>query len=213
MKSGKRFTVTAIMLLIAAVLTGCTVTAPSATPTIMPTTTPTAVPTTTPTVEPTNEPIVATPTVVPTATPTVVPTATPTATPTAEPTASVTAAQGQESALVISKSELDGDAHFYSAEVDGKSVRVIAVKLADGSIRTAFDACQVCFDSGRGYYKQEGYTLVCQNCGNRFTLDQVGLSSGGCNPAPIGETDRTDDGTNIVIPAATLRKGAILFPG
>ena len=113
--------------------------------------------------------------------------------------------------LVIPKLELDGDAHFYSADVVGKEVRVIAVKLADGSIRTAFDACQVCFDSGRGYYKQEGDTLVCQNCGNRFTLDQVGLSAGGCNPVPIGEAERTEDGANITIPVATLEKGAALF--
>jgi len=114
-------------------------------------------------------------------------------------------------ALTIPIAELDGDAHFYSADEDGVQVEVIALKLADGSIRTAFNACQVCFDSGRGYYVQEGDQLVCQNCGNRFTMDQVGLSSGGCNPVPIGEADRSSDGTTITISQDVLKKGEPLF--
>jgi uncharacterized membrane protein len=88
---------------------------------------------------------------------------------------------------------------------------VVAVKLADGSIRTAFNACQVCYDSGRGYFKQEGNELVCQNCGNRYTMDQVGLNAGGCNPAPIGEEYRTSDGKTITISQDVLNAGRVLF--
>jgi len=122
-------------------------------------------------------------------------------------------AQPPESAggLSIPIAELDDSAHFYAADVDGVTVEVVAVKLADGSIRTAFNACQVCYDSGRGYFEQEGNELVCQNCGNRYTMDQVGLGGGGCNPTPIGEKYRTSDGTTISISQDVLKAGRPLF--
>jgi uncharacterized membrane protein len=120
--------------------------------------------------------------------------------------------QATESAagLSIPIAELDGNAHFYTADVDGVPVEVVVVKLADGSIRTAFNACQVCYDSGKGYFKQEGDELVCQNCGNRYTMDQVGLNAGGCNPAPIGEADRSSDGTTLTISQDVLKTGRAL---
>jgi len=58
--------------------------------------------------------------------------------------------------LSIPASELDESPRFYEADVDGLKVTVIALKLSDGAIRTAYDACQVCYDSGRGYYEPEG---------------------------------------------------------
>ena len=121
-------------------------------------------------------------------------------------------AQASNSAgdLAIPIAELDGNAHFFTADVEGVLVEVVAVKLADGSIRTAFNACQVCFDSGRGYFKQEGNELVCQNCGNRYTMDQVGLKAGGCNPAPIREADLISDGTTLTIPLDVLKEGKVL---
>lgn len=101
--------------------------------------------------------------------------------------------------LVIKTEDLSEDAEFYPVEVDGTEMEVIAVKDAKGTIRTAFNTCQICYDSGNGYYKQEGDKLVCQNCGNSFTMDQVGNTSGGCNPWPILEDDKTvtDDETQI----------------
>ncbi len=122
------------------------------------------------------------------------------------------AADGDSEGLVIPMSELDGDAHFYTADLDGAKIGVIAVKLADGSVRTAFNACQVCFDSGKGYFEQEGDELVCQNCGTRFGMDQVGLSAGGCNPVPIRETDRQESASALTVPLSTLHRAASLFP-
>lgn len=130
---------------------------------------------------------------------------------TAAPSATEAAAQGA-GALAIPVADLsDGAAHFYSQKEDGIDVEVVAARLPDGSIRTAFNACQVCYDSGKGYYKQEGGQLVCQNCGNRFALDQVGLSAGGCNPTPIGEGYRASDGTTITISQDVLKQGEALF--
>jgi uncharacterized membrane protein len=101
--------------------------------------------------------------------------------------------------LVILKSEVSGTAKFYSYNVGNTKMEVLAVKAPDGTIRTAFNTCQVCYSSGRGYYKQEGDELVCQNCGNRFKTSQVEIIKGGCNPVPILKDNKTDDGTNITI--------------
>lgn len=113
--------------------------------------------------------------------------------------------------LVITKSEVTGQAKFYPYTVGKTKMEVIAVKANDGSIRTAFNTCQVCFSSGKGYYKQEGNELVCQNCGNRFKIEQVEKIKGGCNPVPIMKENKTDDGTSITISQAYLEQAKDLF--
>ncbi|MDR1328487.1 MAG: DUF2318 domain-containing protein, partial [Oscillospiraceae bacterium] len=81
--------------------------------------------------------------------------------------------------IVIPIAGISETASFYPAEIDGTRLEVIAVKAPDGTVRTAFNTCQVCYDSGRGYYKQDGDVLVCQNCGNQFPMDRVEVESGG----------------------------------
>lgn len=93
--------------------------------------------------------------------------------------------------LSIPISEITATASFYPVEVNGTEMEILAVLDSQGNIRTAFNTCQVCYSSGRGYYVQDGDVLVCQNCGNRFTVDQVEIETGGCNPWPIFETDKT----------------------
>jgi Predicted membrane protein len=90
-------------------------------------------------------------------------------------------------------------------------MEIIAVKASGGSIRTALNTCQVCYRSGRGYYKQVGDVFVCQNCGNRFKIDQVELIKGGCNPVPILDGDKTDSGDSIGISKAYLESAAPYF--
>lgn len=113
--------------------------------------------------------------------------------------------------LTIPKSEVSETAKFYPYKAGNTNMEVLAVKAPDGTIRTALNTCQVCFDSGRGYYKQEGDSLVCQNCGNQFKTSQVEKIKGGCNPVPILEEDKTDDGSNIVITKEFLEKNKDLF--
>lgn len=48
------------------------------------------------------------------------------------------------------------------------------------------------------YFIQEGDYLVCQTCGNKFHIDEVGDSSGGCNPTPVEEKEEKDG--KIIIP-------------
>ncbi len=113
--------------------------------------------------------------------------------------------------LRILKREVTGKAKFYPISVDGVKMEVVAVKASDGSVRTAFNTCQVCFDSGRGYYIQEGNELVCQNCGNRFQIDKVEKVKNGCNPVPITADLKTDDGQYITISKTLLAKAKGLF--
>lgn len=120
-----------------------------------------------------------------------------------------TQASGED--LIIPKSEITTKAKFFPYVAGKTKMEVLAVKASDGSIRTAFNTCQVCYDSGRGYYKLEGDTLVCQNCGNRFKASQIELEKGGCNPVPIVKENKVDDGTNIVISKQFLAQSKELF--
>ncbi len=113
--------------------------------------------------------------------------------------------------IVIPISEVSDTAKFYSARIDDTKLEVLAVKAPDGSIRTAFNTCQICYSSGRGYYKQEGDVLVCQNCGNRFAMSQVEIESGGCNPVPIFDENKSVSDTNIMISADYLKEATAIF--
>jgi uncharacterized membrane protein len=113
--------------------------------------------------------------------------------------------------LVINISDITEKAKFYPAEIDGTKLEVLAVKAPDGSIRTAFNTCQVCYSSGRGYYIQDGDVLVCQNCGNRFKMNQVEMIKGGCNPVPITSSEKTVDDTSITISGEYLKQAKSIF--
>jgi uncharacterized membrane protein len=113
--------------------------------------------------------------------------------------------------IVINTSEISNIAKFYPVDIDGTRLEVLAVKAPDGTIRTAFNTCQVCFDSGRGYYKQNGDVLVCQNCGNRFSMSRVEVESGGCNPWPIFAKDKIITDQTITITDDFLKKSKNIF--
>lgn len=113
--------------------------------------------------------------------------------------------------ITIVKSDVTEEAAFHPYKAGEISMEVIAVRASDGTVRTALNTCQVCYNSDRGYYKQDGDVLVCQNCGNRFTVDQVEVVKGGCNPVPIVYEEKTDDGETITISAEVLSEYAPLF--
>ena len=113
--------------------------------------------------------------------------------------------------LVISLAEVAENAIFYPVDIEGTRLEILAVKAPDGSVRTAFNTCQVCYASGRGFYKQQGTVLVCQNCGNRFRMSQVGIRSGGCNPVPILPANKTVTDTTITISKDFLKEAKSIF--
>jgi uncharacterized membrane protein len=86
----------------------------------------------------------------------------------------------------------DGSAKFYQMENDaGLTVRYFAVKAADGSLKTAYDACDACWHAGKGY-RQSGAAMICQNCRRSFEIARIGEEQGGCNPAPLKSRIRED---------------------
>lgn len=113
--------------------------------------------------------------------------------------------------IVIQAKDITEQPSFYPAEVNGTKLEVIAVKASDGTIRTAFNTCQVCYNSGKGYYKVEGDQLVCQNCGNRFGMDDVEVTKGGCNPVPITSEYKTVTDDTITISKDFLTQATVIF--
>jgi uncharacterized membrane protein len=113
--------------------------------------------------------------------------------------------------LVIQIAEVTENALFYPVDIEGTRLEVLAVKAPDGTIRTAFNTCQVCYASGRGFYKQQGTVLVCQNCGNRFRMSQVEVRSGGCNPVPIFPQNKTVSAGTITISKEFLKEAKAIF--
>ena len=103
----------------------------------------------------------------------------------------------------------DGKArHFQYADAESNiTIAYFILKSTDGVIRAAFDACDVCWRAGKGYY-QEGSTMVCRNCGRRFESVLVNEVQGGCNPAPL---NRTIEGDRVVIHVEDLKKGRGYF--
>ena len=102
----------------------------------------------------------------------------------------------------------DGKAHFYKFEDGGKEIAFFVVKAVDGSVKTAFDACDSCFRSKKGY-EQQGDKMNCKNCNQKFAINRLGPNaSGGCNP---GFLQHQQVGTNVPIKASDLKDGARYF--
>jgi uncharacterized membrane protein len=102
-----------------------------------------------------------------------------------------------------------GKAIFLAADMDGKRIHYFALKSSDGVFRAAYDACDVCFRSNKGY-RQEGDLMVCNNCGQMFPSVKVNVLKGGCNPAPLV---RTVDGDHLLIQKKDIAAGSSYFVG
>ena len=102
----------------------------------------------------------------------------------------------------------NGEARFYSyPAANGVTIKYFVLKSSDGVIRAAFDACDVCFEAGRGY-TQKGDFMVCKNCGRRFASVRVNEVQGGCNPAPL---TRTSQGNKLVLQVKDILEGKPYF--
>ncbi len=117
----------------------------------------------------------------------------------------------KDSDIVIPVKDITDTATFYPANINGIDLEVIAVKAPDGTIRTAFNTCQICYSSGKGYYEQEGDTLICQNCGNHFGMGDVEVAKGGCNPVPITSEYKKVDADTITISKDFLTEATVIF--
>jgi uncharacterized membrane protein len=118
---------------------------------------------------------------------------------------SVTASAGK---VTIPLGEVnDGQAHFYSYKGQGGKIPFFVIKGKDGTLRAAFDACDVCFKEKKGY-KQQGEEMICKNCNQAFPVAKIGTVSGGCNPSPLKTTLA---GATLEIAVSDLEAGVRYF--
>jgi uncharacterized membrane protein len=101
----------------------------------------------------------------------------------------------------------DGQARHFEFQHGKMTIRYFIIKSSDGVIRAAFDACDVCWPAGKGYY-QDGDVMVCRNCGRRFASVLVNEVQGGCNPAPL---HRSLQGDQVVIRVQDILEGQRFF--
>jgi hypothetical protein len=101
----------------------------------------------------------------------------------------------------------DGKARWYTFPGHGKEIQFFVLKSNDGVVRAAFNACDVCYLSKKGY-SQEGDEMVCNNCGQRFPSHRINEVRGGCNPSPL---DRTIEGDEVVIQVRDILAGSSYF--
>lgn len=102
----------------------------------------------------------------------------------------------------------DGKARFYEYKTgDGITIKYFILKSSDGVVRAAFDACDVCWPQGKGYYQKDDF-MVCRNCGRRFASVNVNVITGGCNP---GALKRAVVGEKLVIKVKDILEGKKYF--
>lgn len=132
-------------------------------------------------------------------------------------TAEVTLADGESGSveatltdgnLQVSIDSLGDQVAFIDYDSNGTAMQVMLYKDADGTVRGALNTCQVCAGSPYAYFEQEGSDVVCQNCGNHFSVDAIGDAHGGCNPVPL---ELSEDEKNVVIDTAVLDEQAGAF--
>lgn len=123
----------------------------------------------------------------------------------------VAAVLNEDGDVVIQTADITETATFYTLEVEETTVGLFALKASDGTIRTAFDTCQVCNGSPFAFFIQQGDKFQCQNCGNIYSADMIEQERGGCNPVPIMQDEKTVTDTEIIIPSALIKENAVRF--
>jgi uncharacterized membrane protein len=106
--------------------------------------------------------------------------------PTSSATSQTAASNSVEQVTYPTGLFIGGQAQFFEYKAGDITIKYFIVKSADGVIRAAFNACDVCWPAGKGY-RQEGDEMVCNNCGRHFKTTMIGEVHGGCNPAPLNQ--------------------------
>lgn len=102
----------------------------------------------------------------------------------------------------------DGKAHYFKFNDGRKDISFFVVKAADGSIKTAFDACDACYREKKGY-EQQGAMMICKNCNMKFAISKMGPNmTGGCNPSYLPHQLA---GSSVIINVSDLNAGARFF--
>lgn len=115
----------------------------------------------------------------------------------------ITVKQGED--IKINTNDINSNATYYNYEIDGHIIQIFAVKASDGTVRIAFNTCGACNPSPTAYFIQKGDYFECQNCGNKFKIDEIGLTyRPGCFPIGILDDNKNIDGDNITIASSFI---------
>jgi len=88
----------------------------------------------------------------------------------------------------------------FATLIDNTEVRFLAVKLKNGDIATAMDACQIC--GIKGYMQEKnGNIVICKVCNAPIPMNSIG-QGGGCNPLPLPSSV---SGSTLIIPLKGLQ--------
>jgi len=112
--------------------------------------------------------------------------------------------------IKIPLSKISANAEWYEYDSNGVRIKYFVVKDDNGNVKTAFDACDVCYRSKKGY-RQEGKDMVCNNCGNHYAISGLGtknLRGGGCWP---GYLSSEVEGDYLIIKKSDLEGGQYRF--
>ena len=90
----------------------------------------------------------------------------------------------------IPTSGITGTVSFLPVTIDDIEMEIMTVIASDGTIRIAFNRCERCYKSGKGFYLQENNDLICQQCSMLFPIDKIGIEEGGCSPIPIPDKEK-----------------------
>lgn len=116
--------------------------------------------------------------------------------------------RANEGRIEIEKELLSEDVRYVNYDTGDQMMQLLAGVASDGSFRVALNTCQSCNPSPKAYFVQENGKLICQNCGNVFTMDDVGNQAFGCNPTYI-ESTQTEE--KIVVTAEEPQTYAPMF--
>lgn len=110
---------------------------------------------------------------------------------------------GPDDFVSIPLLDITENVKWYEYDFNSSKIKFFAVKANDGTIKTALDACDVCYYAKKGY-RQEGDYMVCNNCGNRYPISGLGTENktpGGCWPGYLPNIIEAD---NILIKKSDL---------
>jgi uncharacterized membrane protein len=127
-----------------------------------------------------------------------------------ESTGLASATASSNESVSIPLESLSEQAKWFEYDASVTTVGFFAVKTAEGDVKTAFDACDVCGYAKKGY-RQEGTFMVCNNCGNRYPISGIGTQNktpGGCWP---GYIPSKIVGKNLIVEKSDLEAGAVRF--
>lgn len=119
-----------------------------------------------------------------------------------------TVATARNGEVTVPLGSLQGStASYFVYNAGGKDIKFFVLRATDGTVRAALDSCSACYHAKLGY-RQNGETMVCNNCGMSFRSTDVGHSAGGCSPVPL---KNSQDGKTLVVKAKDLEEGAKYF--